>query len=75
MFVRKINSFLSNVTTRLYKEEINMSDTISNNLYNALQRLNRQMHRSRHRIMPPIEGLNRGQSILKAWKGQFLLKM
>ncbi len=38
-----------------------MSDTISNNLYNALQRLNRQMHRSRHRIMPPIEGLNRGQ--------------
>lgn len=38
-----------------------MSDTISNNLYNAMQRLNRQMHRSRHRIMPPIEGLNRGQ--------------
>lgn len=38
-----------------------MSDTTSNNLYNALQRLNRQMHRSRHRIMPPIEGLNRGQ--------------
>lgn len=38
-----------------------MSDTISSNLYNGLQRLNRQIHRSKHRVIPPIEGINRGQ--------------
>ncbi|AKL96518.1 transcriptional regulator [Clostridium aceticum] len=38
-----------------------MCNTISNNLYNALQRLNRQMHRHKHRMMPPREGLHRGQ--------------
>jgi DNA-binding MarR family transcriptional regulator len=38
-----------------------MSDTTSNNLFNALQRLNRQIHRHSHRMMPPKEGLHRGQ--------------
>ncbi|MCM8711776.1 MarR family winged helix-turn-helix transcriptional regulator [Clostridium sp. SYSU_GA19001] len=38
-----------------------MQDSIYNNLYNALQRLNRQMHRHRHRILPPREGIHRGQ--------------
>lgn len=38
-----------------------MSNTISNNLFNALQRLNRQMHRQSHRMMPPKDGLHRGQ--------------
>ena len=38
-----------------------MSDTIFNNLFNALQSLNRQMHRHGHRMMPPKEGLHRGQ--------------
>lgn len=36
-----------------------MSNT--NNLYDAIQRLNRLMHRHRHRMMPPKDGLHRGQ--------------
>ena len=38
-----------------------MSETISDNLFNALRRLNRQMHRHGHRMMPPRSGLHRGQ--------------
>jgi DNA-binding MarR family transcriptional regulator len=38
-----------------------MTNTSSNQLYNALIRLNRQMHRHAHREMPPKHGLHRGQ--------------
>jgi DNA-binding MarR family transcriptional regulator len=38
-----------------------MTNTGLNKLYNALNRLNRQMHRHAHRAMPPKHGLHRGQ--------------
>lgn len=38
-----------------------MSDKISSELYDALQKLNRHIHRSRHREMMVKEGIHRGQ--------------
>lgn len=38
-----------------------MADISTNELYNALRRLNRQMYRYAHQTMPPKEGLHRGQ--------------
>ncbi|QDR83434.1 MarR family winged helix-turn-helix transcriptional regulator [Sporomusa termitida] len=38
-----------------------MADIRSNELYNALKRLNRQMYRYAHQAMPPKAGLHRGQ--------------
>lgn len=38
-----------------------MADSSSNELYNALKRLNRQMYRYAHQAMPPKAGLHRGQ--------------
>ena len=37
-----------------------MPETVSNNLYHALQRLNRYMRRSKHLVMPQKEGIHRG---------------
>ncbi|QDR81218.1 MarR family winged helix-turn-helix transcriptional regulator [Sporomusa termitida] len=38
-----------------------MADIRSNELYNALKRLNRQIYRYAHQAMPPKAGLHRGQ--------------
>lgn len=38
-----------------------MSNTTSNNLYDALQRLNRYMRRSKHRAIPGEKGIHHGQ--------------
>lgn len=38
-----------------------MSDKISSELYDALQKLNRHIHRSRHREMTVKDGIHRGQ--------------